>query len=159
MRIKWYYALAGILGFIVLICIVVLSIARPVNGIYINTNENCACGHVFKYAIYNGLIIQAVEGHDTYRLYGKYTKNGKLYRGSYYRMDGAKVGEFELVPEAFSVVIKSKGWDMSPWRLPSFDVEGYLKDRVYEMQGPVDPITKRAVKMKLTYQQIRDWPN
>ncbi len=159
MRIKWYYTLAVVIGMLALLAVAVLSIARPINGMYINLDENCSCGHTFKYAVCNGLIIQVIEGHDTYRLYGKYVKSGNAYMGTCYRMDGQKIGHFELVPEAFAVTIKSTGWGMSPWRMPVFDIEAYLKDKLYDMQGSVDPITKRAVRLKLTYQQIKDWPN
>jgi hypothetical protein len=159
MRIKWYYTLAVVIGILVLLAVAILSIVRPVNGMYINIGENCSCGHSFKYAVCNGLVIQINEGHNTYRLYGKYVKSGNLYMGTYYRMDGLKVGNFELVPAAFSLRIKSTGWDMSPYRMPVFDIEGYLKDKLYDMQGAVDPLTKRAAQLKLTYQQIKDWPN
>jgi len=160
MRIKWYFVMVILIGALLLISLMILAIIRPVNGIYLEPDVQCSCGHSIKYAVYNGTMIEVVEGHDSYRLYGHYWSNGGKNIGKYYRIDGEELKEeFELIPGALTMTIKRSFGNTKLWRLPVYDVHGYLSSKTYMMQGPVDPTTKRAIQLKMTFQEIRDWPN
>ena len=160
MRIKWYMAISVILATILLLTVLILAIVKPMNGVYWDPNVNCACGHSYKYIVYNGIVIEAVEGHDSYRLYGHYQRLLGSNVGRLYRNDGIVLPhKFEMVPEALSMQMKASYGNSRMWRIPSLDIEGYLKGKTYQMQGPIDPVTKRAVQLKLTYAEIVEWSN